>query len=47
MGLSNNWTALNAKIDTMTANGNTNQAIGLQLGWQTADGRAVHDPADR
>ena len=35
MGLSNNWTALNAKIDTMTAAGNTNQAIGLQLGWQT------------
>jgi len=35
MGLSNNWTALNAAIDTMTANGNTNQAIGLQLGWQT------------
>ncbi len=35
MGLSNNWTALNAVIDTMTAAGNTNQAIGLQLGWQT------------
>jgi Flp pilus assembly protein TadG len=35
MGLSNNWTALSAAIDTMTANGNTNQAIGLQLGWQT------------
>jgi Flp pilus assembly protein TadG len=35
MGLSNNWTALNATIDTMTAAGNTNQAIGLQLGWQT------------
>jgi Flp pilus assembly protein TadG len=35
MGLSNNWTTLNAKVDAMTANGNTNQAIGLQLGWQT------------
>ncbi len=35
MGLSNNWTTLNAAIDTMTAAGNTNQAIGLQLGWQT------------
>lgn len=35
LGLSNNWTALNAVIDTMTAAGNTNQAIGLQLGWQT------------
>jgi Flp pilus assembly protein TadG len=35
MGLTNNWDALNAQIDTMTAAGNTNQAIGLQLGWQT------------
>jgi Flp pilus assembly protein TadG len=29
------WTALNSAVDTMTANGNTNQAIGLALGWQT------------
>jgi hypothetical protein len=35
MGLSNNWDALNASIDTMAPAGNTNQAIGLQLGWQT------------
>ncbi|MGA8998539.1 MAG: pilus assembly protein TadG-related protein, partial [Pseudolabrys sp.] len=35
LGLSNDWTALNARIDTMTPAGNTNQAIGLQLGWQT------------
>jgi Flp pilus assembly protein TadG len=35
VGLSNNWTTLNDKIDTMTPAGNTNQAIGLQLGWQT------------
>jgi Flp pilus assembly protein TadG len=35
MGLSNDWDALNAKVDTMVAAGNTNQAIGLQLGWQT------------
>jgi uncharacterized protein YegL len=34
-GLSNDWTALGTKIGAMTANGNTNQAIGLQLGWQT------------
>jgi Mg-chelatase subunit ChlD len=33
--LTNNWTALNAKIDDMTPVGNTNQAIGLQVGWQT------------
>jgi Mg-chelatase subunit ChlD len=35
MGLSNDWTALSAKIDSMTPVGNTNQAIGLQAGWQT------------
>lgn len=35
MGLSNDWTALSAKIDAMQPKGNTNQAIGLQLGWQT------------
>jgi len=35
IGLSNDWTALGAAIDAMTAAGNTNQAIGLQLGWQT------------
>ena len=32
MGPSYDWTALNAKIDTMSAAGNTNQAIGLRLG---------------
>jgi Flp pilus assembly protein TadG len=35
VSLINDWTALNAKIDTMTPVGNTNQAIGLQVGWQT------------
>jgi Flp pilus assembly protein TadG len=35
MQLTNDWTALNAKIDAMTPVGNTNQAIGLQVGWQT------------
>jgi Flp pilus assembly protein TadG len=35
MGLSYDWTALNDKIDAMQPNGNTNQAIGLQMGWQT------------
>ena len=35
VGLTNDWTALNAKIDAMTPVGNTNQAIGLQVGWQT------------
>jgi Flp pilus assembly protein TadG len=35
IGLSNDWTALSSKIDAMQPQGNTNQAIGLQLGWQS------------
>jgi Flp pilus assembly protein TadG len=35
MGLSNNWANLADKIDAMQPTGNTNQAIGLQLGWQS------------
>jgi Flp pilus assembly protein TadG len=35
MGLSYDWTALTNKINAMQPNGNTNQAIGLQMGWQT------------
>lgn len=35
IGLSNNWTTLSSKIDAMQPVGNTNQAIGLQMGWQT------------
>jgi hypothetical protein len=35
MGLSNNWTALKARIDTLQPAGNTNQSIGIALGWQS------------
>lgn len=35
MGLSNDWTALSEKIEAMQPAGNTNQAIGLQMGWQS------------
>lgn len=35
MGLSNDWTALSDKITAMQPNGSTNQAIGLQMGWQS------------
>ena len=35
MGLSYDWAALNAKIDAMTPKGGTNQAIGLQWGFQS------------
>ena len=45
LGLSNDWTALNARIDTMAPAGNTNQAIGLQLGWQTLTAAPYTVPA--
>jgi uncharacterized protein YegL len=35
MQLSYDWTALSNKVNAMAPNGNTNQAIGLQMGWQT------------
>jgi von Willebrand factor type A domain len=33
MGLSYNWTAMASLVNNMVAGGNTNQAVGLQLGW--------------
>jgi len=45
MGLSNDWTKLNSKIDAMTPVGNTNQAIGLQVGWQTLTASPFTVPA--
>lgn len=38
MGLSYNWSAMNTLVNNMAANGNTNQAIGLQLGWMSLVG---------
>ena len=35
MGLSYDWTALDTEVDSMVANGSTNQAIGLQWAWQS------------
>ena len=35
MGLSYDWNKLNSKINSMQPDGNTNQAIGLQWGWQS------------
>jgi Flp pilus assembly protein TadG len=35
IGLSNDWTALSNTISAMQPSGNTNQAIGLQMGWQS------------
>ncbi|HZP75730.1 MAG TPA: pilus assembly protein [Pseudolabrys sp.] len=38
MGLSYDWTSMNSLVSSMVANGNTNQAIGLQLGWMSLAG---------
>lgn len=46
MGLSNNWTTLATKITAMQPKGNTNQAIGLQLGWQTLTQSPFTVPAE-
>jgi uncharacterized protein YegL len=45
MGLSNDWTSLSGKIDAMQPNGNTNQAIGLQVGWQSLTASPFTVPA--
>jgi hypothetical protein len=34
MGMTSNWTNLNNEVDSMVANGSTNQTIGLVWGWQ-------------
>ena len=33
MGLNYNWSSMTSLVNNMSPNGNTNQAIGLQLGW--------------
>lgn len=38
MGLSYDWTSMKNLVNNMVANGNTNQAIGLQLGWLSLAG---------
>jgi Flp pilus assembly protein TadG len=46
MPLSYDWTALNGKIDQMTANNTTNQTIGLAWGWQAlTQGAPLNAPA--
>jgi Flp pilus assembly protein TadG len=45
MGLSNDWTALSDKITAMQPVGNTNQAIGLQMGWQSLTAAPFTVPA--
>ncbi len=36
--LSYNWSGMTTLVNSMTPNGNTNQGIGLQLGWQSLVG---------
>jgi len=41
-----NWTALSTAVDAMTANGSTNQPIGLAWGWQSlTQGVPLNSPA--
>jgi len=37
-GLSDDWSGMNTLVTNMSPNGNTNQAIGLQLGWASLVG---------
>jgi Flp pilus assembly protein TadG len=45
MGLTYDWTALTTKVNDLSPNGNTNQAIGLQWGWQTLTSSPFTIPA--
>jgi Flp pilus assembly protein TadG len=45
MPLSYDWSGLADKITAMTPNGNTNQAIGLQMGWQSLTATPFTVPA--
>src|SRR5262249_52765616 len=38
MGLSYNWTSMKSLVNNMSPAGNTNQAIGLQVGWMSLTG---------
>src|SRR5579871_613720 len=38
MGLNYNWSTMKTLVTNMSPNGNTNQAIGLQLGWMSLTG---------
>ena len=38
MGLSYSWSSMTTLVNNMSPNGNTNQAIGLQLGWMSLVG---------
>jgi len=45
MGLSYDWTSMSSLVNNMQPAGNTNQAIGLQVGWMTLAGGPFSVPA--
>jgi Flp pilus assembly protein TadG len=45
MGLTYDWTALNSRVDSMDANGSTNQTIGLAWAWQSLTASPFTVPA--
>jgi Flp pilus assembly protein TadG len=38
MGLNNNWSSMTSLVNSLSANGNTNQGLGLQIGWMSLVG---------
>jgi Flp pilus assembly protein TadG len=44
--LAHDWDTLSDQVDAMTANGNTNQTVGLAWGWQTLTNTDPYDPGD-
>jgi hypothetical protein len=45
MSLNYNWTAMTSLVNAMSPNGNTNQGIGLQLGWMSLVGGGPYPAA--
>ncbi|HVT99102.1 MAG TPA: hypothetical protein VHE33_16475, partial [Acidobacteriaceae bacterium] len=44
--LSSSWSTLSSQVDAMTANGNTNQTVGLAWGWQTLTNSDPYNPGE-
>ncbi len=45
MALNYNWTTMNTFVDSLQPDGNTNQGIGLQIGWMSLVGGPFTVPA--
>jgi hypothetical protein len=44
--LAHDWGTLSSQVDAMTANGNTNQTVGLAWGWQTLTNSDPYNPGE-